>query len=57
MSEYISDYQAPPYSILERRQEGLKLITTIVLDGDVIDFEITRSVAEDGKKFVSEGEE
>lgn len=57
MSEQISEYQAPPYTILERREEGLKIITTVVMEGEVIDFEVTRRVAEAGRKLVNEGEE
>lgn len=32
-------HETPPYSILERKLAGLMVVTTVVLDGEVMQFE------------------
>lgn|GEM_PF-6529349 len=40
----MSEYTAPAYTILERQNEGLRRITTVIMDGEVMDFEAPRSM-------------
>lgn len=46
MSEKISDtniidmYEMPSYSIIDQQQEGLTKITTVIMDGEIMEFEV-----------------
>ena len=39
MSDYESDFSAPEYTTIEKRTVGNRVITTVVLDGEVMEFE------------------
>ncbi len=35
-----SEFEAPPYTKLEQKQVGNKIITTVVMDGEICEFEV-----------------
>lgn len=39
MQEYASEYSAPIYSIASRKVIGRKVVTTVILEGELIEFE------------------
>ena len=39
MSEYESEYETPPFTIIEQRAVGRKVITTAVFAGEFAEFE------------------
>lgn len=39
-------HETPPYSILDRKLAGLMVVTTVVLDGEVMQFERPSTVAD-----------
>lgn len=38
MSEYKSEFEAPPYSVLSKVGEGTSIVTTVILDGELQQF-------------------
>ena len=51
MQYYESEFQAPNYTIVDKRQVGLKVITTVIMDGQMIEFEADRATVTAGKKL------
>ena len=51
MQEYESEFQAPPYSIVDKREVGLKVITTVIIDDQLVEFEALRQTVIDGNQL------
>lgn len=45
MSEYVSDFQAPNYTVADKTADSDKIVTTVILGGEVVEFVTTRSLA------------
>lgn len=45
MNKKSSDFQVPGYSIAERKADGINQVTTVILDGEMVEFMIPVIVA------------
>lgn len=45
---------APPYTVLGRQTVGLECITTVILDGEIQEFVIPRSVVQECAELIDE---
>ncbi len=45
MSERVSDFEAPPHSVLDKVPEGINTVTTVILDGEIQQFIFTRATS------------
>lgn len=53
MSENDSEFFAPSYSVIERRAEGMQIIASIILDGEIAEFVVDRATVQAGKNLES----
>jgi hypothetical protein len=51
---YQNEFDAPIYTTLDRRTIGDRVITTVVIDGEVAEFEIGTDVAESIKELTNQ---
>ena len=50
--EYVSEFQAPPFTIVEQKTVGQNIVTTVILDGELATFEVNATVHALGKAAV-----
>jgi len=51
MENYESEFQAPIHSVVHREIIGQKVITRVVMDGEIVEFEALRETVAAGKEL------
>ena len=54
LENYEYEFAAPIYSVIDRKEVGLKVITTVILDGEIMELEALRETVQQGEELEDE---